>query len=106
MKRLDDDGNSVGLKDLHQTLFVLQTVVVVEPEWYQGFWRLMVAGNRYQDAQQYAGYDRVDVLVRGRVKTLLDGKKLLLGQAQDGKCIPLKLVAIANRESFPDVPFV
>jgi hypothetical protein len=95
-----------GLKDLYKTLFVLQVVVILEPEWYQGYWRLMIAGNRYQDKNQYKIYDQVDVLVRGPVKTLLDGRKRFLGQAQDGRYIPVKLVAIANREQFPEVPFV
>jgi hypothetical protein len=98
--------NWTGLKDLYKTLFVLETVVVLEPETYRGFWRLLISGNRRQDKHQYDAYDRVDVLVRGKVKTLLDGKKRFLGQAGDGTYIPLKLVAVASREQYPDIPFV
>ncbi len=46
------------------------------------------------------------MLVLGKVKTLLDGKKLFLGQDEDGKYIALKKVAITSRDQFPDVPFV
>ena len=81
-------------------------MIVLEPEWYQGFWRLMIAGNRYQDENQYEIYDQVDVLVQGRAKTLLDGRKRFLGQTQDRRYIPVKLVAFATREQFPEVPFV
>jgi hypothetical protein len=81
-------------------------VVVLEPEWYQGYWRLMIAGNRFQDENQYQIFDQVDVLVRGRVKTLLDGRKMFLGHAEDGRYIPLKLVAITSRQHFPGIPFV
>jgi hypothetical protein len=98
--------NWQGVKDLYKTLFVLQVVAVLEPEWYQGFWRLMISGNRFQDENQYKIYDQVDVLVRGKVKTLLDGTKAFLGQAEDGRYIPLKLVAITSREKYPNVPFV
>ena len=98
--------NWQGLKDLYLTLFVLRKVVVLEPEWYQGYWRLMIAGNRFQDENQYEIFDQVDVLVRGRVKTLLDGRKMFLGHAEDGRFIPLKLVAITSRQHFPGIPFV
>ena len=98
--------NWEGVKDLYKTLFVLQIVVVLEPESYRGFWRLLISGNRYQDKMQYAFYDRVDLLVRGRVKTLLDGKKYFLGQVEDGRYIPLKLVETTSRDQYPDIPFV
>jgi hypothetical protein len=98
--------NLEGLKDLYKTLFVLQVVVVLEPESYDGFWRLLVAGNRYQGKNQYALYDQVDLLVRGRLKTLLDGRKYFVGQAEDGTYIPLKLVEITTRDQYPDIPFV
>ena len=98
--------NWEGVRDLYKTLFGLQTAVVLEPESYRGFWRLLIAGNRPQDEHQYEVYDQVDVLVRGRVKTLLDGRKRFLGQTDDGRYIPLRLVAIASRHRYPDVPFV
>jgi len=85
---------------------VLQEVVVLEPESYQGFWRLLIAGNRYQNEKQYDFYDRVDLLIQGRVKTLIDGRKWFLGQTEDGICIPLTLVAQTSRERYPDIPFV
>jgi hypothetical protein len=95
--------NWQGLKDLYKTLFVLREVAVLEPEWYQGFWKLMIAGNSFQDERQYAFYDEVGLLVQGKVKTLLDGEKR---HAEDGRYIPLKLVAITTREQYPAVPFV
>jgi len=98
--------NWEGVKDLYKTLFVLQIVVVLEPESYPGFWRLLISGNRYQDETQYDLYDRVDLLVLGRVKTLLDGKKYVLGQVEDGRYIPLKVVEITSRDQYPDIPFV
>jgi len=98
--------NWEGIKDLFKTLFLLHVVAVLEPKSYEGFWRLLVAGNRYQDERQYELYYRVDVLVLGRVKTLLDGKKYFLGQAEDGRYIPLRLVAITSRDQYPDIPFV
>ena len=98
--------NLDGVRDLYKTLFVLQMVVVLEPESYPGFWRLLISGNRYQDEKQYELYDRVDLLVLGKVKTLLDGKKWFLGQAEDGQYIALKRVAITTRDQYPDMPFV
>jgi hypothetical protein len=98
--------NLEGVKDLYKTLFVLQVVVVLEPESYEGFWRLLISGNRYQDEMQYTVYDQVDLLVRGKVKTLLDGKKYFLGQTEDGRYIPLKLVETTTRDQYPDIPFV
>ena len=98
--------NLEGIRDLRKTLFVLRMVVVLEPESYSGFWRLLISGNRYQDEKQYELYDRVDLLVLGKVKTLLDGKKWFLGQAEDGKYIALKKVAITTRDQYPDMPFV
>jgi hypothetical protein len=98
--------NWEGVKDLYKTLFVLQVVVVLEPESYKGFWRLLIAGNRFQDEMQYQIYDRVDLLVRGKVKTLLDGRKLFLGQAEDGTYIPLRLFETTTRDRYPDLPFV
>jgi hypothetical protein len=98
--------NLEGLRDLYKTLFVLQVVVVLEPESYEGYWRLLIAGNSFQDEKQYERWYRVDVLVIGKVKTLLDGRKLFLGQAEDGRYIALREVAITSRNQFPDVPFV
>ena len=98
--------NWEGVKDLYKTLFVLQIVVVLEPESYPGFWRLLISGNRYQDKTQYDFYDQVDLLVLGRVKTLLDGKKYFLGQTEDGRYIPLTLVETTTRDQYPDIPFV
>ncbi len=95
-----------GVRDLYKTLFVLREVVVLEPDSYQGFWRLLISGNRYQDERQYEVYDKVDLLVRGRVKTLLDGRKQFLGQAEDGQYIALKLTEITSREQYPGMPFV
>jgi hypothetical protein len=98
--------NWEGVKDVYKTLFVLHEVVVLEPESYQGFWRLLVAGNRYRDEKQYDIYERVNLLIQGGVKTLLDGRKWFLGQTEDGGCIPLKLVAQTSRDQYPDIPFV
>jgi len=98
--------NWEGARDLYKTLFVLQVVVVLEPDEYQGFWRLLISGNRYQDKMQYEIYDRVDVLVQGKVKTLLDGKKYFLGQTEGGIYLALKLVATTTRDQYPDIPFV
>ena len=98
--------NWEGVRDLYKTLFVLQIVAVLEPESYQGFWRLLVAGNRYRDELQYEFYDRVDLLVLGKVKTLLDGEKRFLGQTETGGNISLTLVAITSRDQYPDIPFV
>lgn len=98
--------NWEGVRDLYKTLFTLQEVAVLEPESYRGFWRLLIAGNRYQDEKQYDLYVRVDLLIRGRVKTLLDGRKLFLGQAEDGRYIPLRLVVQTSRDRYKDLPFV
>ena len=98
--------NLEGIRDVHKTLFSLQVVVVLEPELRRGYWRLLISGNRYQDEKQYELYDRVDLLVLGKVKTLLDGKKWFLGQAEDGKYVALRQVEITTRDQYPDMPFV
>lgn len=98
--------NFEGLRDLYKTLLILQTVVVLEPQNYKGYWSLVVSGNSFQDKNQFNIYNKVNLLFKGKVKTLLDGKKLFLGVTQEGEYIPVKLVEVTSRKNHKNMVFV
>ncbi|MEP7103405.1 MAG: hypothetical protein ABI721_01700 [Candidatus Dojkabacteria bacterium] len=97
--------NLSGIHDLYLTLRVLNELAVVEPVNYGGEWSLVIKG-------QHKFEDNDETLIackfttKGKVQTLLDGKRSYYGLTKDNKFIEIKLVEICDRNKHKDILFV